>query len=186
MFSKANKQSQSTVSLDGSKPVSKTSVPSIISPDLRINGDMVCSGDIQIDGWVEGDIQSRNVTVGEGATVHGAVQAENVKICGIVNGQIRADNVVLEKSARVTGDILHKSLSIEQGAFLEGMCKRIDSSPASACSTTRTCWPSRSARPKTASSASATANRWSRPTRPWSTDGAARRKACHIETSSRR
>ena len=131
MFSKANKQSQSTSMMDnGSKPVTKASVPSIISPDLRINGDMVCSGDIQIDGWVEGDIQSRNVTVGEAATVHGAVQAENVKICGIVNGQIRADNVVLEKTARVTGDILHKSLSIEQGAFLEGMCKRIDSSPA--------------------------------------------------------
>jgi cytoskeletal protein CcmA (bactofilin family) len=53
-----------------------------------------------------------------------------VRICGSVNGQIRADNVTLEKSARVTGDILHKSLSIEQGAFLEGMCKRIDTSPA--------------------------------------------------------
>jgi cytoskeletal protein CcmA (bactofilin family) len=133
MFSKANKQGQSTAVLDGGgKPVTRSSVPSIISPDLRINGDMVCSGDIQIDGWVEGDIQSRNVTVGEGATVHGAVQAENVKICGIVNGQIRADNVVLEKTARVTGDILHKSLSIEQGAFLEGMCKRIDSSPGAA------------------------------------------------------
>jgi cytoskeletal protein CcmA (bactofilin family) len=64
--------------------------------------------------------------------VHGAVQAENVRICGIINGQIRADNVTLEKTARVTGDILHKSLSIEQGAFLEGMCKRIDSSAATA------------------------------------------------------
>ena len=40
--------------------------------------------------------------------------------------------MTLEKTARVTGDILHKSLSIEQGAFLEGMCKRIDSSPAAA------------------------------------------------------
>src|SRR4051812_25808502 len=130
MFSKANKQGQSTSVLDGGKPVTKSSVPSIISPDLRINGDMVCSGDIQIDGWVEGDIQSRNVVVGEAATVHGAIQAENVRICGIINGQIRADNVILEKTARVTGDILHKSLSIEQGAFLEGMCKRIDSSPA--------------------------------------------------------
>lgn len=132
MFSKANKQAQSTTVMEGGKPVTKASVPSIISPDLRVNGDMVCSGDIQIDGWVEGDIQSRNVHVGEAATVHGAVQAENVRICGIVNGQIRADNVTLEKTARVTGDILHKSLSIEQGAFLEGMCKRIDSSQAAA------------------------------------------------------
>ncbi|HVO02340.1 MAG TPA: polymer-forming cytoskeletal protein [Candidatus Cybelea sp.] len=131
MFSKASsRQGQSSASLDGGKAPTKASIPSIISPDLRINGDLVCSGDVQIDGWVEGDIQSRNVVVGESATVHGAVQAENVKICGAVNGQIRADNVTLEKTARVTGDILHKSLSIEQGAFLEGMCKRIDASPA--------------------------------------------------------
>jgi cytoskeletal protein CcmA (bactofilin family) len=134
MFSKASNRNSSTPAgaLDGAKPPVKASVPSIISPDLRINGDMVCSGDIQIDGWVEGDIQSRTVTVGQSATVHGAIQAENVKICGAVNGQIRADNVTLEKTARVTGDILHKSLSIEQGAFLEGMCKRIDSSAAPA------------------------------------------------------
>ena len=95
-----------------------------------MNGDLVCSGDIQVDGWIEGDIQSRNVVIGESATVHGGIQGENVRICGTVNGQIRADNVTLEKSARVTGDVLHKSLSIEQGAFLEGMCKRIDSTPA--------------------------------------------------------
>jgi cytoskeletal protein CcmA (bactofilin family) len=133
MFSKASnsKATQPSMSSDGSKiPPKKTGAPSIISPDLRVNGDLVCSGDIQIDGWIEGDIQSRNVVVGESATVHGAVQAENVRICGTVNGQIRADNVTLEKSARVTGDILHKSLSIEQGAFLEGMCKRIDTTPA--------------------------------------------------------
>jgi cytoskeletal protein CcmA (bactofilin family) len=133
MFSKASnsKPSQSSSSADGAKiPPKKTGVPSIISPDLRVNGDLVCSGDIQIDGWIEGDIQSRNVVVGESATVHGAIQAENVRICGSVNGQVRADNVTLEKSARVTGDILHKSLSIEQGAFLEGMCKRIDTAPA--------------------------------------------------------
>src|SRR5581483_4180825 len=133
MFSKANSNSgkpgQLGTSLDGAKPV-KSGVPSIISPDLRVNGDLVCSGDIQVDGWIEGDIQSRNVVVGESATVHGAIQGENVRICGTVNGQIRADNVTLEKSARVTGDILHKSLSIEQGAFLEGMCKRIDTAPA--------------------------------------------------------
>jgi cytoskeletal protein CcmA (bactofilin family) len=133
MFSKANsnngKPGQPGAPMDGSRPV-KSGVPSIISPDLRVNGDLVCSGDIQVDGWIEGDIQSRNVVIGEAATVHGAIQAENVRVCGIVNGQLRADNVTLEKSARVTGDILHKSLSIEQGAFLEGMCKRIDTSAA--------------------------------------------------------
>jgi cytoskeletal protein CcmA (bactofilin family) len=123
MFSMARKPGQTTNGGDARSAL-KASVPSIISADLRINGDLVCSGDVQVDGWVEGDIQSRNIVVGEGATVHGALQAETVRVCGLVKGQIKADSVVLEKSAKVTGDVLHKSLAIEQGAQLEGMCKR--------------------------------------------------------------
>lgn len=126
MFSKASKTTQAGSASESGRPVAKSSVPSIISADLRINGDLVCSGDVQVDGWVDGDIQSRNVVIGEGATVHGAVQAEIVRICGSVNGQVKADTVVLEKTAKVTGDVLHKSLAMEQGAYLEGMCKRLD------------------------------------------------------------
>ncbi len=131
MFSKASKPGQPTSGGDGARSALKSSVPSIISADLRITGDLVCSGDVQVDGWVEGDIQSRNIVVGEGATVHGALQAETIRICGLVKGQVKADSVVLEKTAKVTGDVLHKSLAIEQGASLEGMCKRLEA-PAGA------------------------------------------------------
>lgn len=131
MFSKGSKQTSSSPITDGVRTTAKSSIPSIISADLRINGDLVCSSDVQVDGWVEGDIQSRNIVIGEGATVHGSLQAETVRVCGLVKGQIRADSVVLEKSAKVTGDVLHKSLAIEQGAQLEGMCKRLDA-PAAA------------------------------------------------------
>jgi len=131
MFSKASKPVQTSNGGDSSRSALKSSVPSIISADLRINGDLVCSGDVQVDGWVEGDIQSRNIVIGEGATVHGALQAENVRICGLVKGQIKGDAVVLEKTAKVTGDVLHKTLAIEQGAQLEGMCKRLEA-PAGA------------------------------------------------------
>ena len=125
MFSKGSKQASANSNGDGTRSAPKSSVPSIISADLRINGDLICSGDVQVDGWVEGDIQSRNIVVGEGATVHGALQAETVRICGTVKGEIKADSVVLEKTAKVTGDVLHKSLTIAEGAQLEGMCKRL-------------------------------------------------------------
>jgi cytoskeletal protein CcmA (bactofilin family) len=126
MFSKASKQGSASNSSESARSAGKSSVPSIISADLRINGDLICSGDVQVDGWVEGDIQSRNIVIGEGATVHGSLQAETVRVCGLVKGAIKADSVVLEKTAKVTGDIMHKSLAIEQGAQLEGMCKRLD------------------------------------------------------------
>jgi cytoskeletal protein CcmA (bactofilin family) len=131
MFSKGSKQASANSNGDGARSASKSSVPSIISADLRINGDLICSGDVQVDGWVEGDIQSRTVVIGEGATVHGAVQAESVRVCGVVKGEIKADTVVLEKTAKVTGDVLHKSLTIAEGAQLEGMCKRL-SAPVAA------------------------------------------------------
>lgn len=134
MFSKVNKTGSATPMHENPRPSVKVGIPSIISADLRITGDLVCSGDVQIDGWVEGDIQSRNITIGEGATVQGGLQAESVRICGLVNGAVHADMVVLEKTSRVTGDILHKSLAIEQGAYLEGMCRRTDTHPVTTMS----------------------------------------------------
>lgn len=103
--------------------------PSIIAADMRINGDLVCAGAVHVDGRVEGDIQSKDIVIGETATIHGNLQGESVRIFGAVEGQIKGDAVFLAKSAKVRGDVIHKSLAIEQGAFIEGMCKRLDSKP---------------------------------------------------------
>jgi len=131
MFSKADKSSRNVPLADTSRSsAGRGSVPSIISADLRITGDLECSGDIQIDGVVNGDIQSRNIVIGEGAAVTGSLQAETVQVFGKLIGQIKADTVSLERTAHVEGDILHKTLAISQGAFLEGACKRIDVAPS--------------------------------------------------------
>ena len=103
-----------------------TGIPSIISPDLKIIGDLKSSGDIQIDGRVEGDINSRLLTVGEQATVEGCIVADTVRISGTVLGQVRAKTVHLDKKARVTGDITHETLTMEAGAFFEGQVRRME------------------------------------------------------------
>jgi hypothetical protein len=46
---------------------SKDRVPSIISASLRIVGDLVSEGDVQVDGIIEGDVNARSLTVSEGA-----------------------------------------------------------------------------------------------------------------------
>ncbi len=101
-------------------------MPSIISADLKVTGDLLSDGDIQVDGVIEGDIQSRTVTVGEAAHVKGSISADTVRVCGAVTGQVRGTSVTLAKTAKVTGDILHQTLAIEPGAFLEGHCKRLE------------------------------------------------------------
>lgn len=103
-------------------------MPSIISADLKVTGDLVSEGDIQVDGVIEGDIQSRTVTVGEAAHVKGSISADTVRVCGAVTGQVKGTSVTLAKTAKVTGDILHATLAIEPGAFLEGHCRRLEQS----------------------------------------------------------
>ena len=80
-----------------------SSTPSIISADLHVIGDLVSNGDIQVDGEIEGDIQSRTITIGATAHVRGSVSAETVRVCGAVTGQIRGNTVSLDRTARVSG-----------------------------------------------------------------------------------
>ena len=95
-------------------------VPSIITPDLKIIGNLRSDGEIQIDGTVKGDIKAHMLTVGEQGKIDGSTVAETVKIFGTVNGRVQAKTVRLDKSARVTADITHETLTIEAGAYFEG------------------------------------------------------------------
>ena len=95
-------------------------IPSIISPDLKIVGDLKGHGAIQIDGMIEGDIDVPLLTVGEQGKIDGSTVAETVRIFGTVNGRVQAKTVHFDKSARVTADIAHETLTIEAGAYFEG------------------------------------------------------------------
>lgn len=101
-------------------------IPSIVSSDLSIVGDLKTEGVIHIEGRVKGDITCSDITVGEGASVDGEIIAEFARIFGEVRGRIRADSVELAATARVHGDILHKILSIETGAQINGLCRNSD------------------------------------------------------------
>jgi cytoskeletal protein CcmA (bactofilin family) len=96
------------------------SVPSIISSDVTIKGNITTSGEIQLDGTVEGDVKSNSATIGENGTVKGKVNADDVVVKGTVHGSITGRNIRVEKSAKITGDLCHQTLSIEAGAFIEG------------------------------------------------------------------
>jgi len=125
MFSK-NKQPGRDVA-----PLQRTKgVPSIISADLRVVGDLGCEGDLQIEGVVEGDIKTVTLTIGEQALVKGSVIAEQCLIKGKVDGDVFAKSVNLARNAKVRGDIVHDSISIEAGAYLDGRCRRLEDEQA--------------------------------------------------------
>ncbi|MBE9555971.1 MAG: polymer-forming cytoskeletal protein [Proteobacteria bacterium] len=104
----------------------KSNVPSIISANLTVTGHMNTNGDVQIDGTIDGDVQSKQITLGESGVVNGAIVADLARISGTVNGSITARVVELGRAAKITGDINHFSLAIEPGAFIQGQLMHVD------------------------------------------------------------
>ncbi len=99
---------------------------SVLSSDLTIVGNIKTTGDIQIEGTVEGDIRAHLLTVGESATIRGEIMGDDIVVNGRVVGCVRGLKVRLTSSARVEGDIIHKTIAIESGAHFEGSVQRQD------------------------------------------------------------
>jgi len=97
---------------------------SVLSSDLTITGNIKTTGDIQVEGVVEGDIRAHLLTVGESATIKGEIIADDVVVNGRVVGRVRGLKVRLTSTARVEGDIIHKTIAIESGAHFEGSVQR--------------------------------------------------------------
>jgi cytoskeletal protein CcmA (bactofilin family) len=101
-------------------------VPSIVSADLCVTGSLNTTGDMQIDGIVEGDVRTVGLVIGEKAEVHGEIWAEDLTVRGKVVGRIHARKVLLAATCHVEGDILHEAFAVEAGAFFEGSCRHSD------------------------------------------------------------
>ena len=99
---------------------------SSLSSDLTIVGNLRTTGDIMVEGHVQGDIRAHLLTVGEGATIEGEIVADDIVVTGRVIGRVRGLKVRLTSTARVEGDIIHKTIAIESGAHFEGSVQRQD------------------------------------------------------------
>jgi len=104
----------------------RPSAPSILSSDLKIEGDVVSHGDLHVNGSIKGDVVAHRLTLGEGGTITGTVEVDVAVIAGNLAGQISATSVTLTSTARVVADITHVSLLIEEGAVFEGFSRRVD------------------------------------------------------------
>ncbi len=108
---------------------SKSEETTIISRGVKIEGKITSSGNIRVDGEIQGDIFSEsNITIGEDAKINGLINATIITIGGKVSGIVRAkDKLILNSKSNLKGDIFTKNLVIEEGAKFDGKSKTGDS-----------------------------------------------------------
>ncbi len=78
--------------------------------------------DIELDGIIEGDIDGREITVLEGASIHGEVGAQSIIIHGKIRGTVKALSIKVLSTALVEGKLYYKTLSVDPGARIEAIC----------------------------------------------------------------
>jgi cytoskeletal protein CcmA (bactofilin family) len=96
------------------------SEPSFISRECTIDGHLNCEGEIHIDGVVRGSVNAQTCVIDVAGVVHGEVSGDIVHVQGRVLGPIHGRSVYIYNGAHVEGEVLHDTISIENGAYLYG------------------------------------------------------------------
>ena len=94
-----------------------------IGTALIVQGKVISSQDLTIDGKVEGTIElgDHGLTIGSGAEIKADLVAQTITISGAVTGNVTATSVVdLRSTGSVDGDITTPRLIMADGAVIKG------------------------------------------------------------------
>ncbi len=100
----------------------------LISQGTEITGDIKSTGDIRIDGTLNGTLITKGkVVIGPAGKIKGEVTCKNSEIAGSVEGKVTVNHLLnLKASSTIFGDIVTSKLAIEPGARFTGTCKMND------------------------------------------------------------
>ena len=107
-----------------SKPQSR--IDSLIGSTTRIEGNVIFTGGLRVDGMVRGNVsalpeQPGTLVVSSEARIDGEVQAAHIVVNGTINGPVHAtETLELQAVSRVKGDVYYKTIEVHQGAVVEG------------------------------------------------------------------
>ena len=110
----------------------------VVDTDADVQGTLK-GKDAQVLGRFKGDIAvSGRLAIGDGANVEAKVAADVVEISGAFKGEVRARAVILLEKARVDAALDAKSLTVRDGAQLNGAINVGSGAAASAARGTAT------------------------------------------------
>jgi len=107
-----------------SKPQNR--IDCLIGTGTRVEGNVIFSGGLRVDGNVRGNIIAEadkpgTLVVSEQAQVEGEIRVPHVVINGMVNGPVNSTEYVeLQAKANVTGDVYYNTLEMQLGAVVQG------------------------------------------------------------------
>jgi cytoskeletal protein CcmA (bactofilin family) len=107
-----------------SKPQSR--IDCLIGAGTVIEGHVIFSGGLRVDGQVKGNITAEDgkpgtLVLSENGRVEGEIRVPHIVINGVVVGPVRSTEYVeLQGKANVTGDVHYNAIEMQLGAIVQG------------------------------------------------------------------
>lgn len=98
----------------------------LIGAGTRIDGNIVFSGGLRVDGHVRGSViasgeSACTLVLSENATIEGEIRVSHAVINGTVVGPVHASEYLeLQSKSRVRGDVHYARIEIQVGAVVDG------------------------------------------------------------------
>jgi len=94
----------------------------VLASDVEIKGNLKFTGELTLDGKLEGEIQTDGIlNLGDSAVVNGNINAQTVVVRGKVTGNIQAkEKIEIKTKAELFGDIRAAKLVVEEGVTFVG------------------------------------------------------------------
>ena len=124
-----NQKSKSDISSDAPVPQGGAS---IIAAGTTLKGDINSTGDIRIDGTLNGNVNcTAKVVIGANGVVQGDISGQQADIMGKIDGTIKVKELLqLKGGSNVNGNIHAGKLQIETSANFNGQCFMTTNTPA--------------------------------------------------------
>ncbi len=99
---------------------------SIIGPGTHIDGQVLFSGTLYVDGSIAGGVgapsdQTATLVISEKARIDGEVRVSNLVVAGSITGPVTSNQAIeFRPSAHVTGDVNYRRIEMHRGSIIEG------------------------------------------------------------------
>tara|TARA_S200000501_G_C20579957_1_gene636811 strand:- start:5 stop:388 length:384 start_codon:yes stop_codon:yes gene_type:complete len=101
------------------KPEASNQSVSVISDEITIVGNINSTGDLVINGKVDGEINCDSLEIGPNGDVKGSIKAEFCLVSGNIEGKLSAKSINVSSTGNLNGRISYGKLEIENGANVE-------------------------------------------------------------------
>ncbi len=98
--------------------------PSYIARDTSFEGNIICDGEIHIDGMVRGIVRAHTCLIDAHGEILGELTAEHIFIRGRMIGPVTGTHVNIQAGAHVEGNVTNETISIENGAYVYGSMRQ--------------------------------------------------------------